>query len=211
MRYTQPDDSPEDKPWLAAKWLKSNIPGLLFGREVRYLYTTAQRVGPGLYADLGTFQGLSSGALSKGITDFGLFPDACVYSFDTFEGTGVSKKHHADEMGIETIRNRLGHLDLLENICLYPGTFEESAKLFSPETFSFIFIDGSHDYASVRQDFDTWAPLLKVGGELAFHDSNIRESGKKEVYRLMDEMKSGSEGDWEQVAEERTLSAWIKG
>lgn len=34
-----------------------------------------------------------------------------------------------------------------------------------------LWIDGDHRYEAVRDDFETWAPCVAVGGWLAFHDS----------------------------------------
>src|SRR5262249_51641000 len=33
-----------------------------------------------------------------------------------------------------------------------------------------VLVDGQHDYASVRDDFERFAPLLRPGGLLVFHD-----------------------------------------
>lgn len=205
MRYTQPNDSPTDAAWVTAKQLKEDMGGgLIFVREVRYLYTAAQRVGSGSYADLGTFKGLSSAALAKGITDAGV--EAIVYSFDTFEGHGLSPRNTEEPNSVELVESKLENLGVFDKVLLVPGFFEDSAPLFTPEFFSFMFIDGSHDYDSVLQDFKTWAPLLKKGGELAFHDATHSPG----VKRLMTEIEYGSFGIWEKVAIERTIMSWIK-
>jgi predicted O-methyltransferase YrrM len=34
----------------------------------------------------------------------------------------------------------------------------------------FLFIDGDHTYAGVKQDFDMYSPLVRKGGLIAFHD-----------------------------------------
>lgn len=203
--YTQPDDNPKDHAWQEAKWLKERVPGLLFGREVRYLYDTANRVGPGLYADLGTFQGLSSASLAKGAIDAG--HNSHIWTFDTFEGTGVRAKFHPEEGSLTDVKGRLDYLGLSDPITFVPGRFSDSVKCVQTLRFDFIFIDGSHDYESVTEDFDNWSPLLKVGGELAFHDANIK-SHNKQVWKLMEELERYPE--WEKFAEERTLMAWKK-
>jgi hypothetical protein len=33
-----------------------------------------------------------------------------------------------------------------------------------------VFIDGSHDYESIKSDFEAWWPKVQVGGIIAFHD-----------------------------------------
>lgn len=49
------------------------------------------------------------------------------------------------------------------------GSVEASA-LFAPGTVDFIYIDGAHDYESVRTDLHTWYPKLTERGIIAGHD-----------------------------------------
>lgn len=44
-----------------------------------------------------------------------------------------------------------------------------------PTSVGFIYIDGSHDYASVWNDLNLWWPLVKKGGILAGDDYGIRD------------------------------------
>ena len=46
----------------------------------------------------------------------------------------------------------------------------EALKVFKPETFDWIYIDGRHDYDGVLIDFYTCWPLLKPGGVMVFDD-----------------------------------------
>lgn len=177
---------------------------------MRYLFTTRVRVGGGNYADLGTFQGLSTASLALGVLEQEVaVPHSHIWTMDTFEGTGVRAKFTAEDGSLEHVRNRLKNLELTEPVSFVQGKFTDSVGLFKDNFFDFMFIDGSHDYDSVREDFDNWAPKMRKGGELAFHDSNIK-SHNKQVWKLMEEMESGKEGNWEKVAVERTLTAWIK-
>jgi cephalosporin hydroxylase len=64
----------------------------------------------------------------------------------------------------------------------------------------FLFIDGDHSYEGVRRDFELYAPLVEVGGLVAFHD--IVES------------RPGGHGDpgdvprfWREVSDGRTVEA----
>jgi len=50
---------------------------------------------------------------------------------------------------------------------------------------SLIFIDGSHDYESVRSDFETWWPKLVDGGIIAFHDSLSKEGVSQYVNEII--------------------------
>lgn len=43
-------------------------------------------------------------------------------------------------------------------------------KAFDDEYFDLVFVDGAHDYQSVKDDLLAWYPKVRIGGYLAFHD-----------------------------------------
>ena len=49
-------------------------------------------------------------------------------------------------------------------------TSEEASKHFENESLDFVFIDGLHDYESVKNDISYWYPKVKVGGIISGHD-----------------------------------------
>lgn len=55
----------------------------------------------------------------------------------------------------------------------YPSV--DAATLFEDESCDFVFIDASHDFASVEADIAAWRRKVKAGGVLAGHDFD--ESG----------------------------------
>ena len=44
---------------------------------------------------------------------------------------------------------------------------------FKDMEFNFLFIDANHSYAGCKADFENWSPLVRSGGEIAFHDANL--------------------------------------
>jgi predicted O-methyltransferase YrrM len=56
----------------------------------------------------------------------------------------------------------------------------------------FLFIDGDHTYEGVKKDFETYGPLVRKGGFVAFHDivEHPKETGC-EVNRFWNEVKQG--------------------
>jgi hypothetical protein len=46
----------------------------------------------------------------------------------------------------------------------------DASKLFQDESLDFVFIDGSHDYKSVKDDIQHWFPKVKIGGYIAGDD-----------------------------------------
>ena len=68
-----------------------------------------------------------------------------------------------------------------------------------------IFIDGSHEYEDVRNDFACWFPHLARGGTICFHDSTNEAWG---VFPLMIELKSRT--DLEFIETVNSLTAFRK-
>ena len=48
--------------------------------------------------------------------------------------------------------------------------FNTAARLIANNFADFIYIDGYHDYKSIKRDIKTWWPKLKKGGILSGHD-----------------------------------------
>jgi len=54
----------------------------------------------------------------------------------------------------------------------------------------FLFIDGDHTYEGVKQDFEDYAPYVKSGGVIAFHDIVRREAQPDiEVWKFWEEIR----------------------
>ena len=53
----------------------------------------------------------------------------------------------------------------------------------------FIFIDGDHSYDACKADIVAWAPFVKRGGVIAFHDFGSRADGVTRA--IFEEIKSG--------------------
>ena len=60
-------------------------------------------------------------------------------------------------------------LDLLRGDSHDPGTLAQVRTLLS-RPLDLLFIDGDHTYAGVRADFESYGPLVRPGGLIAFHD-----------------------------------------
>lgn len=50
------------------------------------------------------------------------------------------------------------------------STKQQLANILHGEQIDFLLIDGDHTYEGVKQDFEMYAPLVKKGGLIAFHD-----------------------------------------
>lgn len=61
-------------------------------------------------------------------------------------------------------------LDLLRADSHDPATVQKVQALLGGEQLDFLFIDGDHSYDGVRQDFESYLPLVREGGLVGFHD-----------------------------------------
>lgn len=83
-------------------------------------------------------------------------------------------------------------------------SLEASKSLSLKGKADLIFIDARHDYESVLEDFQCWAPMLSNEGIMAFHDSRVceaRQDLNEQVgpVRLCNEIPRGEHGDWKVV------------
>jgi predicted O-methyltransferase YrrM len=57
-----------------------------------------------------------------------------------------------------------------------------------PSSIDFLFIDGDHHYEAVRREYQLYAPLVREGGIIGFHDTNNRGIDGVEVDHFMREL-----------------------
>jgi len=70
------------------------------------------------------------------------------------------------------IRKAICELSLQGYVKMLQMTSEEASKHFLKHSikFDFVFLDGLHDYESVKADISYWFPLLKIGGVIGGDD-----------------------------------------
>jgi predicted O-methyltransferase YrrM len=122
-----------------------------------------------------------------------------VVAVDTFVG---SEEHKASLKGYS--RDYLWywfHRNLLgcDNVrALRTNSVEAARQLSGQHTFDMVFLDGAHDYASVRADILAWRPLLAPGGLLCGHDYPSWEGVKRAVDELVENPRRGPGEIWYQ-------------
>jgi len=63
-------------------------------------------------------------------------------------------------------------------------------RLLEGEQLDYLFIDADHTYEGVWRDFQMYAPLVRSGGMIAFHDIvTHRKETRSEVERFWNEIK----------------------
>ena len=69
-------------------------------------------------------------------------------------------------------------------------TREQVLRLLQGELLDYLFIDADHTYEGVRQDFQSYGPLVRSGGLIAFHDIVTHNKDTQcEVERFWNETK----------------------
>ena len=147
--------------------LIADIPGWLTDEEGEALYELASRcTGRGVIVEIGSWKGKSTTCLGLGSRAGKNVP---IYAVDP----------HADYRFGEFKANieRAGIADLVTPI---PSLSQTAAPDFH-EPIELLFVDGSHDYADVKADFDQWVPKLVEGGTIAVHDTTLWEGPKRVV------------------------------
>ena len=146
----------------------------------QHLYDTPSRLGPGMYVELGCYKGGSAICIAKGIQDSGV--GALLITVDAFDGHALNPKY-AGTFSIETVRASFDKEGVSSFIIPIQGLTADVAADYSNTEFNFLFIDADHEYAGCKADFEAWSPLVKSGGEIAFHDND-----QQNVQRVLSEI-----------------------
>ncbi len=162
-----------------ADWVKS------MGRdEIAWLKIQAAHLPPEpVVVNIGAAAGVSTLAILEER------PDALIYSCEVDPGAGEYSS--LERAGLD--KRRVIRL----------GESAAAGRDFAG-TADFIFVDGGHEAAQVRDDIEAWLPCLLAGGIIAFHDyHNPNLPGVKQGI-------DSAIGDLEIVADVETIRAYQK-
>lgn len=154
----------------------SDIPGW-FDFEDLYRRVADEATDASLLIEVGCWKGRSIAFLADELRRRGKSP--VLLAVDTWAGS-PAEEHMLDEVA------RLGGPDALYrefltnmlqcglNRCIWHVRTDsvDAASRERRASANFCFIDGSHDFASVRRDLEAWLPVMKPGALLAGHDIN---------------------------------------
>jgi SAM-dependent methyltransferase len=85
----------------------------------------------------------------------------CVDRYITQDGRDISRFSHE-------LRGAMDAIGKPWELVFMPS--DEAAKLFEDGSLDFVYLDASHDYASVRSDLLSWYRKVRPGGIMAGHD-----------------------------------------
>ena len=140
--------------------------------HVPFGYDIVAALRPEKVVELGTYSGMSFFAFCQAMQEQNI--DGSVYAVDTWEGD-----EHTGNYGEDVFNKVNRHArDRYRAISyLLRMTFSEAAAQFDADSIDLLHIDGLHTYEAVREDFETWYPLVKPGGIILFHDIEARMNG----------------------------------
>jgi MMP 1-O-methyltransferase len=149
------------------KPLIAEVPGWLTDEEAEALYDLALAcTGKGVIVEIGSWKGKSTICLGRGSLAGAGVP---VYAIDP----------HADYRfgDFKANLDRAGITDLVRPI----ASLSQPAAQDFHEPIELLFVDGSHEYDLVLEDFEKWVPKVVEGGWVAFHDTTWTAGPRKVV------------------------------
>lgn len=137
--------------------------------------------------EIGSYHGRSTALIASVV--HALVPGIRIVAIDPHEGR-ISESGRPDaqrEPTWDSFRHNLRQL------CVFDAVDARRARAVDVlwnEPIGFLFVDGLHDTASVRGDFDQFAPWVVAGGIVAFHDYSPNFPG---VIEVVDDVLTGSD------------------
>lgn len=130
------------------------------------------RFKPKVTVELGVDYGHSTFALASENT-------GKVYGVDCFEGDEHTNYRNTFDIVTRTYNKLTENKMLNKNIIFIKGSFDDIADVFEKKI-DLLHIDGFHEYASVKNDFEKWSEKMSDDGIIIMHDvvSFLADVGK---------------------------------
>lgn len=161
--------------------LGGGIEGWLTPKEGKLLFTLAKQIKYGNVVEIGSWKGKSTYYLACGLIQGSGRKVCCVDHH-----TGSNEQRARNDGPINTLNEfteNMRKYNVGHKTQIYVMDSIEASKEIE-DNIDLIFIDGSHEYEDVKNDFKLWWPRLNQNGIMAFHDS-ISKPG---VSRLIEEI-----------------------
>ncbi len=146
-----------------------SVDGWLTPLEAMALYAFARKVPlGGCIVEIGSWKGKSTLCLAQGLRN------GHVHAIDPFDASGEQESHvlytsKKDERPLlQHFQENMQRHGFSEKVITCPGFSRDYADKW--DTIHFLFIDGDHSIEGADYDFQVFAPKLKPGGYIAFHD-----------------------------------------
>jgi len=158
----------------------NSVEGWLTEKEANLLYTIAKNTTKNII-EIGAWKGLSTIFLA-----FGLIQgkqNNKLYSIDHHTGSEEHKRDNQKTFTLPKFAENIRKFNIGNVIKTIITTSEKASKIINSKV-TLIFIDGSHEYEDVKNDFIFWWQKLEIGGTIMFHDTLT----KKGVSKFVDEI-----------------------
>jgi len=160
------------------------VQGWLRYTEGAFLYRAAKQVsGRGVIVEIGSWKGKSTIWLAKGSKDGSKVK---IYAIDPHTGSPEHRDRYGDVWTFPEFKRNIEEAGVDDIVLPVVKTSREASKNWNYPV-EFMFIDGAHDYDSVKTDFELWYPHIIYGGVIAFHDTigweGPRRLVKESVYK----------------------------
>lgn len=158
-----------------------DIEGFLSDDEAYALYTLARSCsGKGKIVEIGSWKGKSTICLGHGSMAGNA---VTIYAVDPHIGSQEHQKG-APVWTFDEFKKNIQKAGLDQVVVALVKASEEASREFH-ESIEMLFIDGAHDYDSVKRDFELWTPKVIDGGYVVMHDVSDDWEGPWRVAREM--------------------------
>ena len=121
--------------------------------------------------EVGSFKGKSSCYLAEGArTGRG----AHVYAVDPWDLPGNPAGKHGYDDAYGSFVAQVASLGLTDRVTPIRAFSKDAAASWGGPRIGLLFIDGSHVYQDVRDDFEAWSPHLAPGAVVVFDDYDTK-------------------------------------
>ncbi len=133
--------------------------------EIKGLVEAVEALKPKIIVEVGTNMGGSLFCFTKVAQK-----DALVISVDLPEGLGgggypIYRSDFYKSFATNSQKMLLWRLDSHQK-----STLDKLKETLNGQKIDFLFLDGDHSFEGIKQDFEWYAPLVRSGGIVAFHD-----------------------------------------
>lgn len=158
------------------------IDGWLTKNEGEALFLLAKKTDEGNIIEIGSWHGKSTYYLAKGIEN----KDSYVISID--HHTGSIEQRNRTKGPIDTLPNFISNMRRLgvsSKIKMMVMNSSDASKKIKSNSASLIFLDGSHEYEFVKEDFNAFWSKLKQNGIFAIHDVISKPGTSDFIYNMV--------------------------
>ncbi len=152
------------------------IDGWFSEDEGRWYARFARSLVGGTFVEVGSWKGRSTSFIAKVCRENGTRLVCVDHYRGSHDGLADRYRTALDAEDVEaTFRTNMRALDAQVELVVLPSV--EAAKTFAPKSVGRVFLDGSHDEASVAEDLVAWSACLADDGRLAGHDYDDKHPG----------------------------------